>query len=77
MKYGAALSDDLGTDAHMSDPGNLLQPDWLLQATRHFSEKEYGTVLGQDAREPTDWLAFDGRGSGRYKQDIDLNIMTR
>lgn len=66
----------------MSDTGNLLQPDWSLQATQLFSAKEYGTVVGQDAREPTDWLALNrlqdgGRGSGRDKEDIDLNIITR
>ena len=83
MKYGAALSEDLGTDAQTSDSDNLFQPNRWLQATPLFSGKEYGTELGQLAREPTDWLAFnlledgEGRGSGREMQDIDFNIITR
>lgn len=79
VDYGAASSDDLGSDAEMSDPENLLQPDGWLQAPRLFSGKDYGTAVGQNAHDPTDWfpsiLMAEGRGSGREKYAIDLNTM--
>lgn len=72
VKYSANLGDELGTDAESE---NLLQPDWWLPATRP-SGKEYVTVEPPDLL-PSNILLGFGRGSGRNKQDMDFDIITR